>query len=178
LTAQRSSVSATDGRQARGALQSSAGTADGRRRKRTAGAGPSIFTGGARRRGLSARYEITYPIAGNRSLMVAALKAYRSRDHKGAVGAAISERSLNSRSQDFACANRPSGPRGNPRASDLQQLWDDPPTDEDGEPWRLRAVPPHSGHVSNFRGPVGPMIQPMLSHCFESDPRKLLAHVH
>jgi len=42
--------------------------------------------------GLRARYEITYPIAGNRSLMVAALKAYRSRDRKGVVGAVISER--------------------------------------------------------------------------------------
>ena len=41
-----------------------------------------------------ARYEITYPIAGNRSLTVTALKAYRSRNRKGAVGPAISERSL------------------------------------------------------------------------------------
>ena len=55
------------------------------------------LVGAVRVRGLmvNARYEITYPIDGNRSLMVAALKAYRSRDRKGAVGAVISEQSLN-----------------------------------------------------------------------------------
>src|SRR5208283_1032084 len=36
---------------------------------------------------------------------------------------------------------------------------------------------PQSGHVSNFRRPVSPLIEPMVAHCFESDPCELLARV-
>jgi len=37
---------------------------------------------------------------------------------------------------------------------------------------------PHIGHVSNFRRPVGPMIEPVNGHCFQSDPCEPLAGVH
>ena len=37
---------------------------------------------------------------------------------------------------------------------------------------------PHVGHVSNLRDPLSPLIEPMVAHCFESDPCELLAHVH
>ena len=37
---------------------------------------------------------------------------------------------------------------------------------------------PHTGHVSNFRHPVSPLIEPMVAHCFESDPCEVLARVH
>jgi hypothetical protein len=39
-------------------------------------------------------------------------------------------------------------------------------------------LPPQSGHVSNFCHPDGPVIEPMVAHCFESDPCELLARVH
>ena len=37
---------------------------------------------------------------------------------------------------------------------------------------------PHPGHVSNFRGPVGPVIEPVDAHCFQRDPCEPLAGVH
>jgi hypothetical protein len=40
------------------------------------------------------------------------------------------------------------------------------------------ALAPHLGHVSNFRHPVSPLIEPMVARCFESDPWELLARVH
>ena len=37
---------------------------------------------------------------------------------------------------------------------------------------------PHTGHVSNFRQPVGPVIEPVGGDCFQSDTREPLAGVH
>ena len=37
---------------------------------------------------------------------------------------------------------------------------------------------PQSGHVSNFRDPLSPLIEPMVAHCFESDPCAPPALVH
>ena len=39
-------------------------------------------------------------------------------------------------------------------------------------------LPPQSGHISNFCHPVSPPLEPMVAHCFESDPCELLARVH
>src|SRR5260370_11905127 len=41
-----------------------------------------------------------------------------------------------------------------------------------------RIVAPHSGQVSNFCFPVGPVIERMGGHCFQSDPCEPLAGVH
>jgi hypothetical protein len=41
-----------------------------------------------------------------------------------------------------------------------------------------RALAPHTGHVSNFRRPVGSLIEPADGDCFQSDTREPLAGVH
>jgi hypothetical protein len=41
-----------------------------------------------------------------------------------------------------------------------------------------KGVAPQSGRVSNFCGPIRPLIEPVDGHCFQSDPCELLARVH
>jgi hypothetical protein len=41
-----------------------------------------------------------------------------------------------------------------------------------------KELAPQSGHISNFCGPVSPLIEPLVAHCFECDPCELLADVH
>jgi hypothetical protein len=43
---------------------------------------------------------------------------------------------------------------------------------------RSAYLAPQSGHVSNLCHPVGPVIELVDGHCFQSDPRELLARVH
>ncbi len=37
---------------------------------------------------------------------------------------------------------------------------------------------PQSGHVSNFRRPVDPLIEPVGAHCFQTDRCEALTRVH
>lgn len=42
----------------------------------------------------------------------------------------------------------------------------------------MKQAAPHSGHVSNFCHPVGPVIEPMDDYRFERDPCEPLTRVH
>jgi hypothetical protein len=42
----------------------------------------------------------------------------------------------------------------------------------------MSGLAPQSGYVSNFCQPVGPVIEPVDTHCFQRDPSGPLTRVH